>query len=209
MNKNNNIINTNLDNYFINPSKYIFNSTKIENNTNNFIQNNNNFNPTLFKLVANNNIEQLDNMLKFNSNLNVNEQDKDGDTPLHIAVFLCNIEAINILFNHNADPLIKDKWGQIPLHRICFNIDESENLELLNLFIKIDTDKKLNMFNLQDNYGNTPLHLILKHILKNNVILKDIHNTFIKKIKKRTNLKIQNIDGQSISDLLKNSNIFL
>ena len=82
MNKNNNIINTNLDNYFINPSKYIFNSTKIENNTNNFIQNNNNFNPTLFKLVANNNIEQLDNMLKFNSNLNVNEQDKDGDTPL-------------------------------------------------------------------------------------------------------------------------------
>jgi hypothetical protein len=60
-----------------------------------------------------------------------------------------------------------------------------------------------NIFNEQDNYGNTPLHLILKHIIKNNIILKDNHNILINTIKKIMNIKLKNNDNQSINNLIK------
>ena len=148
----NNKINLNLDEYFINPYKYsptknidndnLFFNDNIElneiidsitkmvqhNSINNNFKKINIFNPILFKLVANNNIGKLENILKFNKDIDINQQDKDGDTPLHIAVFLCNIDAIKILSKYNVNFLITDKWGQIPLHRICFCM----NLPLVN-----------------------------------------------------------------------------
>jgi len=216
-----NLINTNLDNYYLNPINFTYkkdynentniidkfiNTPKfnkstvlINNKKNNSSDNNYNFNPILFKLVANNNVSQLENIFKINKNININEQDKDGDTPLHIAVFLCNIKIVNILLKYNANILIKDKWGQIPIHRLCFSINDENILQLINILIEFNK----NIFNEQDNYGNTCLHLILKHIIKNNIILNDNHKTLIKNIKEIINLKIKNNDNQTIDDLLK------
>ena len=201
------LININLDNYYINPYKFIYKKDSndiieiIDNLINNphNIDNKNNFNPLLFKLVANNNILQLENILKNNKNININEQDKDGDTPLHIAIFLSNIKIINILLKYNANLLIKDKWGQIPIHRLCFSINDTKILELINIFLKLNQ----NIFNEQDNYGNTSLHLILKHIIKNNIILNNNHKILIKNIKKKMNIKLKNDDSHDINDLLK------
>ena len=208
------LINTNLDNYFLNPIKFIYKkeSTEIVNiidklidnpKTNKSNSNNkknlNAFNPILFKLIANNNISQLENILKINKNININEQDKDGDTPLHIAVFLCNIKIVNVLLKYNANILIKDKWGQVPIHRLCFSINDDNLVELINTFIQLN----INIFNEQDNYGNTSLHLILKHIIKNNIILNDNHKKIIKNIKNKMDLKLKNNDNQLIDDLLK------
>jgi ankyrin repeat protein len=211
------LINTNIDNYYLNPYKFIYKKDYNDVTLNNNIHNKNNlddskkigkidknnkvndFNPLLFKLVANNNLSQLDNILKINKNININEQDKDGDTPLHIAVFLCNIKIVNVFLNYNANILIKDKWGQIPIHRLCFSINDKDILELVNMFLNLNK----NIFNEQDNYGNTPLHLILKHIIKNNIILKDNHNILINNIKKIMNTKLKNNDNHSISDLIK------
>ena len=201
------LININLDNYYINPYKFIYKKDSndiieiIDNLINNphNIDNKNNFNPLLFKLVANNNILQLENILKNNKNININEQDKDGDTPLHIAILLSNIKIINILLKYNANLLIKDKWGQIPIHRLCFSINDTKILELINIFLKLNQ----NIFNEQDNYGNTSLHLILKHIIKNNIILNNNHKILIKNIKKKMNIKLKNDDSHDINDLLK------
>ena len=204
------LINTNLDNYYLNPYKFIYKKDNniieiidnLINNKNDSINSQvNDFNPLLFKLVANNNTIQLENILKNNKNININEQDKDGDTPLHIAIFLCNIKIINILLKYNANFLIKDKWGQIPIHRLCFSINDLKIIELVNIFLNSNNSE--NIFNEQDNYGNTTLHLMLKHIIKNNIILDNNHKILIKNIKKKMNIKLRNKDSHNINDLIK------
>lgn len=219
-----NKINLNLDEYFLNPYKY----SKKNEDDNNLLTNSNElneiinsltkmvlsnsiknsfvttcFNPILFKLVANNNIIKLENTLKFNKNINIDLQDKDGDTPLHIAVFLCNIEAVKILLKYNANPIVKDKWGQISIHRLCFCMGDSNTIEMINLFIKFEKKNFLNIFNTQDNYGNTPIHLILKHIIKNNINMNEFHIKLINKLKILTDNNLYNIDNQSIEKFLK------
>jgi ankyrin repeat protein len=182
--------------------------------TNNFEQNEKKFNPILFKLIANDNTVQLENLLKNKSySFNINEQDKDGDTPLHISVFLSNINAIKILIYYGADIYILDKWGQTSLHRICFSMEEAKSLDILNIFIKQNNkeikNNKLNknIFNIQDNYGNTPCHLVLKHIIKNKTILNKNYKLLIKKIIEKTSKKLSNADGYTIDDLVKNINL--
>ncbi len=190
----------------------------INNLTNNFItlkpqinQKNinfkNDFNPLIFKHIANDNITQLENLIKISNNININQQDKDGDTPLHIAIFLANAKIVKILLENNADPLIIDKWGQTPLHRICFSISDHKTNDIVDIFIQKDKVENLDLFNIQDNYGNTILHSVLKHIIKNKTVLTDNHKIIINKIKKLTNNKLKNIDGQTINDLINQINL--
>lgn len=248
------------DNYYINPYRFdklndpknptLISTNRLVNLINNFTdksidKNNSNstndndkpFNPLLFKLIANDNMSQLEAILDKNlkknlKQIDVNEQDKDGDTPLHISVFLSNIIAIKLLFKYGADFYIKDKWGQTPLHRICFSMGENKSGEIIDIFIennksnkntknnktyKINKNSKvdkisnkediLNIFDIQDNYGNTVCHLVLKHIIKNKTTLNQNHKTIVNKIYEQTNKSIKNIDGHNIEDLIKNVNI--
>ncbi len=202
-----NIVNNLTNKTIPNPSKGDKNKTELTTSfilTNNFEENNKTFNPILFKLIANDNISQLELSLKSNKSHNINQQDKDGDTPLHISVFLSNIEAIKILIKYGANIYLLDKWGQTPLHRICFTIGEHKSLEILDIFIKTNKDSKKNIFNIQDNYGNTSCHLVLKHIIKNKTILNSNIKTLIKKICQKTSKKLKNNDNLTINDLLKN-----
>jgi len=186
-----------------------FNKSNLELTSNNILINNikNNdklFNPLLFKLIANDNIIQLENILKNKlGSLNIDDQDKDGDTPLHISVFLANISAIKILINYGANIYLIDKWGQTSLHRICFSLGDSKSLEIIDIFIKTNKKNNKNIFNIQDNYGNTPCHLVLKHIIKNKTVLNKNHKLLIKKISSKTNKNLKNIDGFTIDDLVK------
>ena len=99
-------INLCLDNYYNNPYRLnIKNINLIENNyvsndlnnINEFDKNNKDFDPLLFKIIANNKMTELKKILNNNKLININIQDKDGDTPLHISVFLSNFNAIKIL----------------------------------------------------------------------------------------------------------------
>ena len=119
----------------------------------------------IFKIITNNKIDELEKYIILNK-MYINFQDSDGDTPLHIAVFLCNIKACEILINNGVDMYIKDKWGQLSLHRICFCISDKNIINIINLF---NSKKNFinNIFNELDNYGNTPFHLVLKYIIKN------------------------------------------
>ena len=151
----------------------------------------------------------------------INFQDSDGNTRLHIAVFLCNIKACEILINNSVDMYIKDKWcwglsephknfcitknfirGQLSLHRICFCIGDENIINIINLF---NSKKNFinNIFNELNNYGNTPFHLVLKYIIKNKVKLNDIHFKLIDKLKILTKIEIKNKEGLTIQNLLK------
>ena len=216
-------INLDLDIYFNNPYTYIptLVTSKIDNtleeiiysilrinNKNKKIEDDKNkiFNPIIFKYIANNNLLKLEQILKTNNKF-INQQDKDGDSPLHIAVFLCNTAIIKILIKYKADLYIKDKWGQLPLHRLCFCFDKKNSYDLLNLFITELKDQKKNYFNIQDNFGNTILHLLLKNIIKNKTNINQFYISIIKILKSLTNNNLKNIDNQSIKSLLKLINI--
>ena len=210
-----------LDYYYDNPTKIIldenllnndlisnidFDIIKLINSLNPNTQNNNikkfnkkNFNPLLFRLIANNQKDKLSSILKNNEeNLDINIQDKDGDTPLHIAVFLCNLDIIKILINHGASIKIKDKWGQTAIHRLYFCMNDVQTIKIIELFCI----NKAN-FNQKDNFGNTVLHLALKQIIKLEIKLNDNHYKFINKLKSLISIDIKNNENISIKDLLK------
>jgi hypothetical protein len=127
MKTNSKFINLTCDNYYENPKNIDNNKLCL-------------FNPILFTLIVNNQKKDLIYALKNNKN-NINIQDKDGDTPLHIAVFLCNYEIIKILLNNNANINLKDKYGQTAIHRLYFGIKD-DNITPFSL--KIGTVLKCN-----------------------------------------------------------------
>lgn len=158
----------------------------------------------IFKFVANNQLDELKKNLNENTK-NVNIQDKDGDTPLHIAIFLSNSEACDILLKNGANLMIKDKWGQIPLHRICFTLKNKNTLKIINSLSNY-LNKNI-IFNSVDKYNNTPLHLVIKYIIKNNVIINKNILTIINKLIELTNIDLINDDGLSINELIKMLNL--
>jgi ankyrin repeat protein len=165
----------------------------------------------IFKLVANNNIDKLKNLLEKNNLLDINIQDDDGDTALHIAIFLSNIEACDILIKHNANIFIRDKWGQSPLHRLCFSIENKNLMQIINLIDKhnIYNDKldNKNIFNCVDKFNNTPIHLVIKYILKNKIKLNKNIISIIHRLISLSNINLVNNDGLSGSDLISMLNL--
>ena len=162
----------------------------------------------IFKFVANNELKELNVFLSKN-NENINIQDNDGDTVLHIAIFLSNYNACNILMGYGADMFIKDKWGQIPLHRICFTLKDKNTIKIIDLIIicQKKNNQKKNIFNYLDKYNNTPLHLVIKYILKNDISIDKVILSVINKLIELTNINLINNDGLSVKDLINMLNL--
>jgi ankyrin repeat protein len=201
--KNLNLIIKTLTSIIMSNNDFNKDESKYQNNENNI---NNKF--VIFKLIANNNLEELKKILN-NDNKNINIQDKDGDTALHIAIFLSNYKASNILIRNGANFLIKDKWGQIPLHRICFNLKNKNTIKIINLMSKSNSKNNTenNIFNNLDLYNNTPLHLVLKYIIKNNMFVGKNILSIINKLTELTDINLINNDGLSVRDLIKMLNL--
>lgn len=178
------LINMAIDNYYEKP-------INIDNNKLSL------FNPLLFTLVVNNQKKDLINELKNNKN-NINIQDKDGDTLLHIAIFLCNYEIIKILLDYGSDTNIKDKWGQTAVHRLYFGIKDDDIIKIIQLL----EDKNINFSDI-DNFGNTVLHITLKQMIKFETTITIEHKIFINKLKSLILNDIKNNEDYSIKDLLE------
>ena len=210
------IINSNLNNIIKTLTSIIMNNGELTNNNinnDNELTNTNNINHMndkliLFKLIANDNIDKLIEILDNNNNnnnlLNINIQDNDGDTALHIAIFLSNYNACRVLIQYNVNLYIKDKWGQTPIHRLCFaieNINIIKIIELINQKQKY-CDEKNNIFNICDKFNNTSLHLVIKYILKNKIKLNKNILSVLHKLISLTDIELINNEGFTSKDLL-------
>lgn len=69
----------------------------------------------LFTLVKKNDRDTLELLLKYNINLNVNISDKNGITPLFIAVHNNNYDIVHILLEYNANTDMSNLDGDTPL----------------------------------------------------------------------------------------------
>lgn len=182
---NSSLIDTSNDKYYLNPQNY---TLKID------------LSNTIFNIVANNDVRECEYFVK-NKKHNINIQDNDGETALHLAIFMCNLKISKILLKNNIDLYIKDKYGQTAVHRIYFNISDENIIELVKIINKYD-DKK-NIFNISDNSGNTLLHSILNYISRNNIIMTKHYTELIETLVSFTNCNIINNNNQTIYDLMK------
>ncbi len=88
----------------------------------------------------------------------VNVSDKQGLTPLHIALHCKDKDALEILAKHGADFTITDNYGRTPL----FMAVELEHLELILFLLELDDEPSRTAgirSEMQGYNGASPLHL--------------------------------------------------
>lgn len=135
--------------------------------------------------------------------ININLQDYENEyTALHYIVNLNNKQILELLIENNADPNIQDIYGNTPLH---YTIIE-KNYEILDiLLIKYKDDssleyKKIN-YNLWNIDGKIPLHILLEQNTES-------ITQYIDKIIKKSNMSIQDNNGNTCLHLLIMLNIW-
>uniref|UniRef100_A0ABD2XR30 Uncharacterized protein n=1 Tax=Trichogramma kaykai TaxID=54128 RepID=A0ABD2XR30_9HYME len=96
----------------------------------------------------------------------VNAQDKTGDTPLRLAVKYNRTygsfdfqRMVSLLLRRSADSNLANTEGSTPLHAIC----QKDSRVMLEYFLDINDEIQQTVhINAQDKKGNTPLHLALQ-----------------------------------------------
>lgn len=132
----------------------------------------------------------------FNFTINVNIQDKLGNTPAHYAIMENNITYLNFILNNsniNLNFNLININGDTLLHLYLKN-----SLNYVKIFNKIIENTNLNI---QNNDGDTCLHLIYKYNQNNEEMMKDIFN----KSNNDINIFILNNNNNSIFDKIKNN----
>uniref|UniRef100_A0ABD2VX15 Uncharacterized protein n=1 Tax=Trichogramma kaykai TaxID=54128 RepID=A0ABD2VX15_9HYME len=100
-------------------------------------------------------------LLKIKAELNqlvqIDAQDKLGNTPLLLALCNNHKEVAELLLRKGANPNLANAEGLTPLHVICKGFQNDDKLE--KLFEICEERNQLVQVDVQDNLGNTPLHL--------------------------------------------------
>ena len=98
----------------------------------------------------------------------INVQDLNGDTPLHIACRRLKqqsyygdrkTDVVYHLLSKHCNLNIQNNQGELPLHIILqlFMYDDNDTWKELHCFISADKSLSINA---QNREGNTPLHLV-------------------------------------------------
>jgi ankyrin repeat protein len=98
---------------------------------------------------------------------NPNIQDKDGRTPLHIAIINKNILMSQFLIDYGANLDIQDKDGRTPLHLNAVLFPQRYECEILPEICRELVLAGASL-NIQDKDGRTPLHCTTKEGYGNN-----------------------------------------
>ncbi|CAB0039371.1 unnamed protein product, partial [Trichogramma brassicae] len=93
--------------------------------------------------------------------LQINPQDKLGNTPLHMAMARNNKNLVKLLLRHGARPNMINKAGWMPLHKLLDRRDCDK--ELLRLFFEINEAKRQPVRIDGCDKRWTPLHLAMIH----------------------------------------------
>ena len=110
----------------------------------------------------------IQNCIDYGANINI--QDRDGNTPLHMAILNNNANIVQLLLDHNANITISNNKNCTPLHTAASyaeyqhrtSLNEAESYRNNEQIILLLLDHGANI-NIQDNNGNAPLHMAIFH----------------------------------------------
>ncbi len=91
-------------------------------------------------------------ILLFNQKINLNQQDKEGNTVFHLIMDKITIRYLSLFLEHGADPNIKNNKGETPFIIFCKNayrLDKDKIKDYLYLLNQYHTD-----FKVKDNSGH-------------------------------------------------------
>jgi len=117
-----------------------------------------------------------------NENMDVNEQNKYGETPLHVAANKIHVELIKILVDAGADTNALDVRNNSPLHSILLSTWKSLDDEKTSAILLL---KKYGArFDIKNNNNKTPLDIMIDKNLEEDLVLyfygrlKNTYNNF-------------------------------
>lgn len=100
--------------------------------------------------------ECVDALMTADADVEVDEEDHDGNTPLHMAVSCGRKEVARALLGHGASPLAVDDNGRIPLHKAALSGDQAGCAALL---LESDAHAMHQICSQSHDEGLTPLHV--------------------------------------------------
>ncbi len=103
--------------------------------------------PSIHKAAVRGNLSKIEHLVK--KGVRVDIQDREGHTPLHVAIPFHQTESMKLLISFGASLSCQDQFGQTPLHHAASLIDD----DTVELLLKAGADP-----NARDCFGNTPLH---------------------------------------------------
>ncbi|XP_011496124.1 PREDICTED: serine/threonine-protein phosphatase 6 regulatory ankyrin repeat subunit A-like, partial [Ceratosolen solmsi marchali] len=139
------------------------------------------------------------------SKIDINQKTKDGETMLHIAIKMSDIEVANVLLNAGANINIKDNEGNTPLSSAL----DSRSVEMVDLLLKYSPDFDLDI--IRDKFYTS----LLSFSIEDEIIVKSMvnHGFRVKKtdITNTTMLWISLLHGleETTIDLVRYHKIFL
>lgn len=140
------------------------------------LQNSDGESPLHIAVIENANVKKVSFLLS--SGFHINKRDKNGNTPLHLAVQLKRSEIIPVLLSNNANVFISNNVGVSPLSFVL-----TEGTEYLKNF-------SLSLHNKSDAMGDTILHYAARLSTAEIVqqLLNDGHNRNAKNLEEQTPL---------------------
>jgi len=110
-----------------------------------------------------NHVECLQALLAPDSPVNANSLNACDQSPLSLAVFPANFEAVQLLLSRGAVCTVQVAHGSTLLHHVCFVSDKKAvRAQMLGMLLDSGGDSVMNA---QNDEGNTPLHCAVFHDL--------------------------------------------
>ena len=97
--------------------------------------------------------------------ININDIQKDGSTPLHVASFYGQDLIVKLLIDYGADITIKNKYGNLAS-------DEAKNIQIKSIILNSKTDKISQLFHKLHSQGLVSKIVLIKK--KNEIVAKKL-----------------------------------
>ncbi|CAB0034586.1 unnamed protein product [Trichogramma brassicae] len=118
---------------------------------------------------------------ELNQLVQVDAQDKFGNTPLHLALRYDCMKLAELLLKRGVNPNLSSKEGLTSLHVICNKTDDSDLMIFLKTFFEINNERhELVEVNARDKFGQTPLQIAANNLLPDvvDVLFDQVHIKF-------------------------------